>query len=153
LNGTSIVTDKKVVLTVDAGTTDGSIAINGTDYIPKNLKKIATSGLATDAVVTRAANSQLSKLSDPADTSDTNVQATLETLAGKVNTIQGEMVTSIDGGDTYSSNGVEITLDTDKTTGNVKVSVSSSNLDNVATLHYDSVNATTEDFTLYGVKA
>ena len=49
---------------------------------------------------------------------------------------------------------VDIVLDTDKTTGDVTVSVSSSNLDNVATLHYDGINVSTEDFSLYGaVKA
>lgn len=152
LNGNSIVTDKKVVLTVATGTKAGSIAVNGTDYMPKDLKTIATSGLASDAVVKRAADSELAKLEGgPQGTTDTNVQASLEALAGKVNTIQGGMVTSIDGGDAYNVKGVNITLDTDKTTGDVKVSVASSNLDNVATLHYDSVNATTEDFSLYGV--
>lgn len=149
LNDTSIVTNKIAALTVATGTTAGSIAVNGTDYVPKDLKTIATSGLASDAKVTRAANSQLSKLTDQADTSDTNVQATLETLAGKVNTITGGMVTSIDG-DTYTNNDVTITLDTDHTTGDVKVKVSSSNLDNAATLHYDQLNnVTTEDFSLY----
>lgn len=149
LNGTSIVSNKIAALTVATGTTAGSIAVNGTDYVPKDLKTIATSGLASDAKVTRAANSELSKLTDPADTSDTNVQATLETLAGKVNKITGGMVTSIDG-DTYTNNDVTITLDTDHTTGDVKVKVSSSNLDNAATLHYDQLNnVTTEDFSLY----
>lgn len=153
LNGASIVSASKIVeLTVGAGTADGSIKINNVDYTPTNLKKIATSGLASDAVVKRAADSELAKLAGPSqDTTDTNVQASLEALAGKVNTIQGGMVTSVDGGDAYNKNGVEITLDTDKTTGDVKVSVASSNLDNVATLHYDSVNATTEDFSLYSV--
>lgn len=151
VNGTSIVdTDKIAKLTVATGTTAGSIAINGTDYVPKDLKTIATSGLASDAKVTRATNSELAKLAGATqDTTDTNVQASLEALAGKVNAIQGGMVTSIDG-DTYSNKGVEITLDTDKTTGDVKVSVSSSNLDNAATLHYDQLtNVTTEDFSLY----
>ena len=76
----------------------------------------------------------------------------METLAGKVNTIQGGMVTSI-AGDAYSNAGVDITLATDKTTGDVKVKVSSSNLDNVATLHYDGINVATEDFSLYGAVA
>ena len=153
LNGNSIVSAGKIAeLTVAVGKTAGSIAVNGTDYIPKDLKTIATSGLASDAVVKRAADSELAKLAGASqDTTDTNVQASLEALAGKVNTIQGGMVTSIDGGAAYNVNGVEITLDTDKTTGDVKVSVSSSNLNNVATLHYDSINATTEDFALYGV--
>ena len=154
LNGNSIVENKIAKLTVGEGTTNGSIKINSVDYTPKNLKKIATSGLASDAVVTRAADSELAKLAGPSqDTTDTNVQASLEALAGKVNTIQGGMVTSIAGA-AYSNNGVDITLATDKTTGDVNVKVGSSNLDNVATLHYDSVNATTEDFSLYGaVKA
>ncbi len=149
LNGTSIVTDKIAKLTVSVGDTAGSIKINNTDYVPKDLKTIATSGLASDAVVKRAADSELATITG--STEDTNVQASLEALAGKVKTIQGGMVTSIDGGAAYNVKGVEIALDTDKTTGDVKVSIASSNLDNVATLHYDSVNATTEDFSLYGV--
>ena len=60
------------------------------------------------------------------------------------------MVTSI-AGDAYSNKGVEIALATDNTTGNVKVKVGSSNLDNVATLHYDGINVSTEDFALYSV--
>ena len=151
LNGTSIVTDKIAKLTVSVGQTAGSIAVNGTEYIPKDLKTIATSGLASDAVVTRAADTELAKLAGaPQGTTDTTVQASLETLAGKVNTIQGGMVTSIAGA-AYSSKDVNITLATDNTTGDVKVKVGSSNLDNVATLHYDSLTATTEDFSLYGV--
>lgn len=154
VNGTSIVdnNDSIAKLTVAAGSTDGSISINNTDYVPKNLKTIATSGLASDAKVTRAANSELSKLSSPAEVTDTNVQAVLETIAGKVNTITGGMVTSIDG-DSYTNNGVTITLDTDNTTGDVKVKVSESNLDNVATLHYDELDVTTEDFSIYSVKS
>ena len=153
LNGDSIVENKIAKLTVSVGDTAGSIKINDRNYVPKDLKTIATSGLASDAVVTRAANSELAKLAGaPQGTTDTTVQASLEALAGKVNTIQGGMVTSIDGG-AYNENGVEITLDTDKNTGNVTVSVSSSNLNNVATLHYDSVNVGTEDFSLYGAVA
>ena len=148
LNNTSIVTDKKVALTVSTGTTAGSIAINGTDYVPKDLKAIATSGLASNAVVKRAAGTALATITG--STEDTDVQESLEALAGKVKTIQGGMVTSI-AGDVYSDKGVDITLATDNTTGDVKVKVGSSNLNNVATLHYDSVNATTEDFSLYGV--
>ena len=152
LNDTSIVTDKKVALIVGTGTLPGSIAVNGTDYVPKDLKTIATSGLASDAVVKREAGSELAKLAGASqDTTDTNVQESLEVLAGKVNNIQGGMVTSIDGGDAYDVKGVKIALDTDKTTGDVKVSVSSSNLDNVATLHYDGINVNTEDFSLYNV--
>ena len=151
LNNTSIVTDKIAKLTVVTGTIDGSIAVNGTDYIPKNLKAIATSGSASDAVVTRAAGTALATITESTD--DTNVQESLEALAGKVKTIQGGMVTSIDGGAYNNANGVNITLDTDKNKGDVTVSVASSNLDNVATLHYDSVNASTEDFSLYGAVA
>ena len=148
LNGTSIVTDKIAKLTVAVGDTAGSIKINDTEYIPKDLKAIATSGLASDAVVKRANGTALAILTG--STEDINVQESLEALAGKVNTIQGGMVTSI-AGDAYSNNDVNITLATDNTTGAVKVKVGSSNLDNVATLHYDSVNETTEDFSLYGV--
>ena len=139
-------TDDKIVFSTQK---DGSIKINNVDYTPTNLKKIATSGLASDAVVTCATDSALATITG--STENTNVQVSLEALAGKVKTIQGGMVTSIDGGAAYNVKGVEITLDTDKITGDVKVSVASSNLDNVATLHYDSVNATTEDFSLYGV--
>lgn len=151
LNNNSIVTDKIAKLTVSVGDTAGSIKINDTNYVPKDLKTIATSGLASDAVVKREAGSELAKLAGASqDTTDTNVQASLEALAGKVNTIQGGMVTNIDGG-AYNKNGVEITLDTNNNTGDVTVSVASSNLNNVATLHYDSVNATTEDFALYSI--
>ena len=150
LNGTSIVENKTAVLSVAVGQTDGSIAVNGTDYIPKNLKTIATSGLASDVVVKRAAGTALATITG--STLDTDVQASLEALAGKVNTIQGGMVTSI-AGDAYNDKGVNITLDTDKTTGDVKVSVGSSNLDNVATLHYDGINVSTEDFSLYNAAA
>lgn len=152
VNGTSIVSNKIAKLSVDTGSNDGEISIGGANVKPKNLKTIATSGLASDAKVTRETNSQLSKLTDPANTTDTNVQAVLETLAGKVNTITGGMVTSIDG-DTYTNNGVTITLDTNNNTGDVKVKVSESNLDNVATLHYDELNVTTEDFSIYSVKS
>ena len=151
LNGTSIVSASKIAeLTVSVGDTAGSIKINGTNYIPKDLKTIATSALASDAVVKCANGTALATITG--STEDTNVQASLEALAGKVNTIQGGMVTSI-AGDAYSNKGVDITLATDNTTGNVKVKVGSSNLDNVATLHYNSVNATTEDFSLYGAAA
>lgn len=150
LNGTSIVSSYTAALTILTGSTDGTISVNNSDVAVKGLLNIAYTGLASDAKVTRAANSELSYLTDPADTTDTNVQAALEILAGKVNVITGGMVTSIDG-DTYTNNGVTITLDTNNTTGDVTVSVSESNLDNVATLHYDELNVTTEDFSIYSV--
>lgn len=154
LNGNSIVSNKIAALTISTGSTNGTISVNNSNVAVKGLLNIAYTGLASDATVKRDATNgnEISKLGQTVDTTDTNVQAVLEALAGKVNTIQGGMVTSIDG-DSYTNNGVTITLDTDNTTGNVKVKVSESNLDNVATLHYDSVNATTEEFSLYGVKA
>lgn len=154
LNSTSIVNNKIAELTVGVGDTAGSIKVNGTDYVPKDLKTIATSGLASNATVKRDSTNgtEISKLGQTVDTTDTDVQSVLEALAGKVNTITGSMVTTVDG-DTYSNNGVNITLDTNNTTGDVKVKVSSSNLDNAATLHYDELNVTTEDFSIYSVKS
>lgn len=153
LNGVSIVSNKNAALTISPGSTNGTISVNNSDVAVKGLLNIAYTGLASDATVKRDATNgkEISKLGQTDDTTDTNVQAVLEALAGKVNTIQGGMVTSIDGGAAYNNKGVEITLNADKPTGDVKVSVASSNLDNVATLHYDSVNATTEDFALYSV--
>lgn len=50
VNGTDLTIDsnKKVNLTAGVGSTDGSIEINGTDYVPKNLKSVATTGSASD---------------------------------------------------------------------------------------------------------
>ena len=55
LNGTDLTIDanKKVNLTVATGSTDGSIAIGGTDYTPKNLKSVATTGDADDVTYTK----------------------------------------------------------------------------------------------------
>lgn len=74
LNGTDLTIDanKKVNLTVATGSTDGSIAIGGTDYTPKNLKTVATSGSASDVTYTKE------------DTTTESVNAALQRIDGVI---------------------------------------------------------------------
>lgn len=74
LNGTDLTIDanKKVNLTVATGSTDGSIAIGGTDYTPKNLKTVATSGSASDVTYTKK------------DTTTESVNAALQRIDGVI---------------------------------------------------------------------
>lgn len=91
LNGTDLTIDanKKVALTVATGTTDGSIAVNGTDYTPKNLKTVATTGAAADVSITDTSSYYTSTNVDGALDEIAVVLGSGGTLAAKADKVVG----------------------------------------------------------------
>ena len=146
LNGTSIVDANKIAkLTVATGTTAGSIAVNGTDYVPKDLKTIATSGAASDVSITT--NADLDAIAGyTGDTHVDDVQEALAKLAVKVKQINDGSVTSVKtnvvntGNDAQNAVNISMTPTT-ATTGAVTVELTH-NLGAAAALGYESKNTT-----------
>lgn len=118
-----------------------------TTYIGTALADVAEYGTASYVGVSVAAGSELAKLADGADVSD--AQKALEQIAYTVNEIHDGFVTSVTG-DSYTNDGVTITINPDTaSTGDVVLELTH-DLGNVALLHYDESAVAVEDITIFG---